>query len=302
MNFIKLVLKTKYITTLFLCVVVIQVSSAQKVIKLSGGVTSSYSQLNFDNVLINNDICAGYGAAFGISYQLNPKFSLHSGFGVNLYISEIELDTYNSFENTVDVSGDAFEFRYQVNKFSENQEFTAISVPFTIQYETEGDFRLYAKAGFEANFFVNNRYQSSGENITTTGFFSDINAILDRPTFAGFGNFENQEFTGTEVAIKNSYNAILEIGVKKVLKNGNAIYAGLYAKLGLNNIASTASTNGLVSYNQDAPTSFLATSVLQAVDRQRGSETSFGKARLNVFGVNFSYEFSLSIQKNAKII
>lgn len=285
-------MKFKYISTLLLCTLFVHFSNAQSDFNISTGLQFSYPQLNLDNATIDNSLSTGFGVDLGISYRLNSHFSFHSGVGLNYFESKIKLDAYNSFENAVDISGEAFEFRYNLQNFYEEQKFTGISVPIAVQYETDGNFRFYTKIGFEAIFFVNQSFESSAENLTTTGFFPRINAVLDRPKFAGFGSFENPKFTTNNLEIENSYNAILELGIKKMFKNGNSFYAGVFAKLGLNTINATPSSNGLISFNADAPTDFLSTSILQAVDRKTNTTNQFSKARLNIFGTSIKYEFS----------
>ncbi|MCI2230212.1 outer membrane beta-barrel protein [Polaribacter sp. MSW13] len=299
MKFLNIFTELKHRIVLLFCLVLVQFSYAQsdseKVIpklKFSVGTELMTSKVQLNNSSLENPSGFGFGVNLGISYRLNTKFSLFSGLGFNRYKSKITLDSYSSFENSVDMSGEDFEFRYEVQNFSEEQNYSAISIPIAIQYETTGNFRFYSKVGFEANFFVSQKYESKAEKLTTTGYFPRINAELTQPTFAGFGSFENQKFISNDFKVKNSFNATLEAGVKQILKSGNSLYVGVFTKLGLNTLSSDMKS-GLVSYNSEEATAFLSTSILQAIDRQRSSSNQFAQAKLRVFGIAFRYEFSL---------
>ncbi|AUC86357.1 hypothetical protein CW731_14195 [Polaribacter sp. ALD11] len=292
MKFLNLFIKLKNIVTLLVGVLLVQFSNAQSDINLSVGVQSMYPKLELNNASLDNSLSIGYGVDLGVSYRINTHFSVHSGIGLNHYKSEIKLDSYSSFQNSVDLSGEDFEFRYQLQNFSEEQQLTTISIPIAFQYETTGNFRFYSKVGLEANFFVNKKYTSRVEKLTTTGYFPRINAELDQPRFAGFGNFDTQEFIANDFDIKNSYNATLGLGLKQILKNGNSLYFGVFAKLGINTITSSLG-KGLISYNSNEPMDFLSTSILQAVDRKSSASNQFTQAKLSVFGCTLKYEFSL---------
>jgi len=293
MKIFKNKIKFKYTTAFAFCVLVSQFSFAQKKLQFSIGTELNYGQLSMENANIeDNFLRPAIGGDFGVSYRLNPKFSLHTGIGFNVYKSQVRLNSYSSFQNTMDNTGEPFEFRYLLNNLLEKQKFTAISIPIAFQYETTGEVRFYSKIGIEANLFVSQEFETSLENITTTGYFPRFNATLDRPKFAGFGSFDKNQFSENDLEINNSYNATLELGIKKLFKNKNSIYVGIFAKYGLNDVSKTNNNAGIVSFNAEDPTVFTATSLLNAVDRQQGATKTFSEAKFHVFGTAITYEFS----------
>jgi opacity protein-like surface antigen len=263
-------------------------------IRLSVGPQLNFAKLNLESSQFNSSFKQGGGITAGISMALNENWSLHSGAGLNFYKGETSINNYSGVESATDISGEDFELRYTTNGFIEEQSFTALSVPLAVQYETKGLLRFYAKFGLEVNLFFNEESQSSSNSITTTGFFPRFNAVLDSPSFAGFGTYENQQFNVSALDLSTSYNATLETGIKQIYDSGNALYVGLYYKHGLNDISGDSAPNGLISFDPENPTAFRSTSVLNALDRAKGNtERLTSQARLHMFGVALRYEFDL---------
>ncbi|NEV94006.1 hypothetical protein G3567_07585 [Psychroflexus sp. YR1-1] len=261
---------------------------------LSVGTQFQFSNIQLESSQFENHAETGLGVVAGISLGLNESFSLHSGIALNYFESRHSVDRYSGFEDAIDISDEAFEFRYTANYYSEQQDLTAISIPLTVQYETSGVIRFYARLGVEANFFISQEFSSRASGLTTTGFFPRFNAVLDSPRFAGFGTFDNQEFVGSELDVKNSYNATAELGVKQLYASGNALYIGVYYKHGMNDISSPGGSDGLLSFDPQNPTEFRSTSVLNAIGNPpNASQGLTDNARLHMFGVALRYEFEL---------
>lgn len=294
MKLITMLNTNKYLQLLLGVIVLLQFNNTHSQIRYSAGVLSNYTFLDIENESIENNVRLGGGVELGLSYSISNHFSLHSGLGLNYYSLNKKTENYSSSEDAIDISGDAFEFRYRVSNYNENQELLGLNIPITIQYETQGNTRFYGRTGVEAVIFLSESYESSASSLRTSGFFPAINAELTQPLFAGFGSFTNPNFAASDVELKNSFNAILELGVKEKLKNNNALSLGLFAKLGINDLKSNQASTGLISFNQAQATEFTTTSVLEATDIQTGSSRPFTETtRLVLFGFVLRYEFSL---------
>lgn len=269
-------------------------SYAQSDLRFSVGSQLHFAEIELESSKFGSSFKPGAGIAGGISMGLNDSWSLHSGLGLNYYESRNAAISYSGTQDTFDISGEAFEFRYSASSYSEVQKLTALSIPLAIQYESSGALRFYSKLGVEASFFISEQSESRATSLTTTGFFPRFNAVLDRPRFAGFGTYDNQQFNEVDLDLKTSYNATLELGIKQIYPSGSALYIGGFFKYGLNDISNSEGANGLVSFDPQNPIDFRSTSVINALDNpQGGSDRISSKANLHVFGIAFRYEFDL---------
>ena len=284
----------------FMVVMVFSYAScnAQSNLRLSVGTQLHFSEIELKSSEFESSNRGGAGILVGISKGLDETWSLHSGVGLNYYRNRHAIKNYSGTQETTDMSGEAFEFRYTSNKFSEKQKLTAMTIPLAVQYESFGTVRLYSKLGVEANLFIAEESDSKTANLKTAGFFPRINAVLNGPKFAGFGNYSKKEFNEDDLNVKNSYNAVIELGVKQIYPSGSAFYAGGFFKYGINNISSKGGSSGLVSFDTDSPTNFRSSSVLNALENpQDGAKRISNEANFHVFGIVLRYEFDLQFSK-----
>lgn len=267
-------------------------SVAQSDWKASVGAQFSLTQLNADSQTFNTNTEPGAGINLGISYALNDSWSIHSGVGLNYLESSSSISNYSDRVNAVDMEGESFEFRYQLNNYSEIQRNTVLSIPIAIQYESKGSStRFYSKIGASANFFVGSKSNGKASELNTSGFYERFNGELTAPRFAGFGNFQNIEFAENDLELNNSFNLFFEIGIKESFGTDNWFYLGVFAEYGLNNIL-TNDRSSLVEYNSNTPLDFINNSSFNASRISTGSSL-FENANLNIIGLRFKYEFGI---------
>ncbi len=263
---------------------------AQSPWNVSIGVQASSTELRSDESLIENDQSLRGGLNLGVGYALNERWSLHSGVGIGYLKNNTGLLNFSGKQNTVDIEGDAFEFRYTLTGYSENQRYTVVSIPLAVQYETAGATRFYARAGANYNIFVTSEAKAKANSLITTGFFEHLNAELEGPKFAGFGTFEDNTFAKEDIDIKNAINAILELGIKQSVAPNHWLYLGIFVETGLNNLLKS-NGEGLLQYNRENPTDFQVNPSLNATDLSSGN--AFLKdAKFRSFGLKFWYSFN----------
>lgn len=265
-------------------------SYAQSDWKASVGGQMSFAELRADESTLNTSTDPGAGFNLGISYGLNESWSLHSGIGISYIETSNNSSNYSDQAAATDFEGENFEFRYRLENYSERQKSTMLSIPVGVQYESKGSqTRFYSKAGASVNVFLSPKVEGRANRLTTSGYFERFNAVLTAPAFAGFGTFDEIQFSENDLDIKNSFNAFLEIGVKEKFGSNNWVYIGLFAEYGLNDLLENNNSN-LIEYNQNTPTDFINNSSLNSTI---GNAPLFDKVTLNMIGLRVKYEFGI---------
>jgi len=254
------------------------------------GVQSSFTELRSYSALIENDQSLSGALNLGIAYALNDSWSIHSGVGLRSLNNDVSLPDYSGVQNAVDLEGEAFEFRYTLNGYSEDQHYTVISIPFAVQYETTGKTRFYARTGVSYNIFTAGKAEARANSITTTGYFEQINAELEGPKFAGFGTFEDIEFAKQDIDINNAVNVTLEFGIKERLAEKHWLYFGFFVETGLNNLI-TSNGESLLQYNRESPVNFRVNPSLNATNQNSGNAL-IKNAKFRNFGLKLWYSFN----------
>lgn len=278
------------IVTVFLGGLSLPTAMAQSPWHGSIGVQSSLTELRSDDALIENDQSASGALNLGLGYALNDSWSIHSGVGIGYLNNNASLLNYSGIQNAVDLEGEAFEFRYTLSRYSEDQRYTVVSIPLAVQYETAGATRFYARAGASYNIFVTSEAEARANSLTTTGYFEQLNAELEGPRFAGFGTFEDIAFAKQDVDIKNAVNATLELGIKQRVAAKHWLYLGFFVETGLNNLLNS-NGESLLQYNRESPTDFRVNPSLNATDQGSGNAL-LKDAKFRSFGLKFWYSFN----------
>lgn len=205
----------------------------------------------------------GFSAGLRYSYYLNEGLSIGIGAEYQSYNSDLAIQSVYGSYNTVDSEGDAFQFRYRSTNIREEQKLGYINIPLHIQFETPGTTKLYIGGGFKVGFAINGTYDSTIQNLTTSGYYPQYNVELFAPAFAGFASTNNVTSGKQDLDTDVSYSATIETGVKQMLGDKNSIYIGLYLDYGLNNIYDN-SKKPLVEYNAEIPVQLKQNSVLDS--------------------------------------
>jgi len=254
------------------------------------GVQASLTELRSSEAIIENNQSSGGALNLGVGYTLSDSWSLHSGVGIGYLKNNASLVNYSDIQNAVDLEGEAFEFRYNLSGYSENQRYTVASIPLAVQYETNGTTRFYARAGASYNIFLTSEAKSRANSLITTGFFENLNAELEAPRFAGFGTFEDISFAEQDIDIKNAVNAILELGIKQRVDAKNWLYLGFFVETGLNNLLKL-NGESLLQYERENPTEFRVNPSLNATNQDSGHGL-LKDAKFRSLGLKFWYSFN----------
>jgi hypothetical protein len=229
--------------------------------ELSIAVGGPFSFLKSNN---GGELVPGNGINAGIrySYYLNEGLSIGIGAEYQNYNSDVKYGFYGGQYNAVDAENEAFQFRYKATNLREQQKLGYINIPINIQFETPGNTKLYLAAGAKIGFATTGSYQSTIQNLTTSGYYPQYNVELFSPAFAGFENVNNLKTSKQDLDTEVSYSATFETGLKQKIGDRSAIYVGLYLDYGLNNIYDNKGSKNLVQYHPELPVQLQYNSVL----------------------------------------
>ncbi|WP_417444116.1 outer membrane beta-barrel protein [Joostella sp.] len=236
--------------------------------------------------LNNDDTRSKLGAIVGISYgyYINDNWSIGVGVDYQTYRSSISFDNVNERYNTTDFDGDPFQFRYNVKNYKENLEIDNLNFPITIQYETsKGNTRFYALGGVKAGFILNSTYQTNIEQLETSGYYEQYDALLNDPKFMGFGTFEDVDISNQDLDTKMAWYSTFEVGIKHYLNKKNAFYVGLFFDTGLNSILSQKKGEVIEYPTNESPVILKYNSVTQSENSEKLRFSAFG------FKVRFAF-------------
>lgn len=231
--------------------------------ELSIAVGGPFSFLKYNS---GGDVVPGNGINAGIrySYYLNEGVSIGIGVEYQTYNSDVKYGFFSGQYNAIDAENEAFQFRYKATNLREEQKLGYINIPIGIQFETPGDTKLYVAAGAKIGFATNGTYQSTFQNLTTSGYYPQYNVELFSPAFAGFENVNDLKTSKQDLNTEVSYSATFETGLKQKIGDRSAIYIGLYLDYGLNNVYDNKGSKNLVQYNPQLPVQLQYNSILDS--------------------------------------
>lgn len=237
--------------------------SQEKKQEFSVSLGGPFSFLNYNHSL---EVVAGNGFNAGLrySYYLNRGLSIGLGVEYQTYSSTAKYGSITGQYNTVDAESESFQFRYKATNLREKQNVGYLNIPIGIQFETDGTSKLYLGAGAKIGFSVNGTYETTMQNLTTSGYYPQYNVELFAPAFAGFASTNDIKAGKQDLKTDISYSITAETGFKQLIGKNKSIYIGVYLDYGLNNIYDRDSSKNLVQYNPEIPVNFGYNSVLDS--------------------------------------
>jgi len=175
-----------------------------------------------------NTINAGY------NYFFTQHWGIQSGLGLQWFNARSTVN-YLSAIPQVDIDGESFEFRAVYNNWREKQQALFMDVPLTMQYRhaLSNKISLQGSAGGKISIPISSSYETTGGSITTTGYYSRLNAELSNLPEFGFTT-TTDSYSG-KLSLRPSYMAIADIGGLYALSPKIDLYLGAYFNYGLNN-------------------------------------------------------------------
>lgn len=255
-----------------------------------GGVSSLQYKLNNIN---NDDEQVRVGGMFGIGYTLflNSQWGISTGLEYALYNSRADLFSVVDTHSALDDSNESFDFIILQRGIKEKQESSYLNIPLMLQFQTGEKMGFYASFGGKIGIPLKTKYKGSFRSIESKGYYPSLNVLYDDLEHRGFGNFEGGKYND-ELDFDVSFMLSAEAGVKFKLTNNIAIYTGLYADYGLNDVVKGSKDMTILPYQTENPTQFINNSVLNSQYTHYGVTESFvDKVRPFAVGVKLRLSF-----------
>ena len=284
----------KYLKYIFLVIAmgIINPSFGQSKHEVSVYLSGLFSKLDYAVGDEESDMNTGVTSGVGYLYNFKKKWGISSGVALQYLEGGLSGITLNDNYNAIDSEGEEFEFRYTITNYSEMQKLYFINVPIKLQFETEGITRFYASGGVKIGFLIDSKYELSGRNLSTSGYYSQYDVELKKPEFAGFGDFGVINKSGSDLDLKTNIVLSFESGAKFMLEYNKAFYIGAFIDYGLTNIKADKSDKNLLAYNSKNPTDFKNNSLLVS----RNSQNAINyveEIKTLAFGFKMRYAFQL---------
>ncbi len=269
------------------------ISHAQSQNEVSVYAQGLFSRLDYKVMGNNNSNNMGNGLGIGVhyAYYLNTNWSLGSGLEYQYYEGTAKIESLQDFHPAVDMEGENFDFRYRAVNYSEEQNASYLNIPLMLQYETSGNIRFFLAAGAKAGFKIKASYEAEASSLVTSGYYSQYDAELKAPLFAGFGNFGKYKTQKSPLNLKTTYIASAESGVKLLLAGERSFYMGLFLDYGLNDISESEGKD-VIAYNTQNPPSFIGNSLLESTSKTT-SQRYIDEVKTLAFGLKIRYAFGL---------
>jgi len=170
----------------------------------------------------------------GYSYFFTQHWGVQSGLGLQWFTARSTVN-YLSATPQVDMDGESFEFRANYNNWQEKQQALFLDIPLTLQYRhvLSNKISLQGSAGGKISIPIRSSYKTTGGSITTTGYYSRLNAELSNLPEFGFTT-TTDSYSG-KLSLRPSYMAIADVGGLYALSPKIDLYVGAYFNYGLNN-------------------------------------------------------------------
>lgn len=206
------------------------------------------------------------GLELGYQAPLTKRLNLLTGLEVFRYGSKATLaDNTVYAHNQVDDMGSAFEYRVATTGYTEKQSLTALRIPLVLQLIPGKPVKTdwYINAGIKFMLPAKVKVAASAAQLTTAGYYPDVNAeVKDLPQH-GFGTVNNWQ-SDSRYSLKSGWLATGGTGLsfKPWGPTGPKLYTGVYVDYGLNNMRSSNEPQSLVTYHPQNVSSVQANGVM----------------------------------------
>ncbi|MHC0441062.1 outer membrane beta-barrel protein [Flavobacterium sp. 3-210] len=216
-------------------------------IKLSGGP----SGILYESSERNGNLKADGGLGIGYTYLLNNHWGINTGIDIFYNQNTFKLNegtTIKSYE--VDDQMTAFEYRVAPKNYQEKQHFVSLAIPVLLQYRTpiSNQSQWYLGFGGKVLFPGKQTIKASADELQLSGYYPDINLLIDDLPSHGFGKVNNWQ-DKTSADLKTSLLVSLETGLTFKLKENLQLYTGIFADYGFSDLVENTENANIVLYD-----------------------------------------------------
>ncbi|MBF4516125.1 OmpA family protein [Flavobacterium sp. ANB] len=261
-------------------------------IKISGGPSGIF----YDSDSGNGKLNIGAGIGIGYTFFLSENWGISTGIDAVYNQNSFELNDGTIISNyEVDDQTSAFEYRVTASKYKESQSFISASIPLLVQYRTAVSTRSqwYVAAGAKVLFPGKQNIKASAEQLQLSGYYPDLNLLVDDLPVHGFGTTNNWQ-DKTSVSLQTSFLLSLEMGMSFTLKEKTKLYTGIYLDYGLSDLVKNTPDQNIVSYNPNQIDDIQAQGIV-------GNKKIVQESRYLAAGIQVKLGFSLHKDKQKPV-
>lgn len=216
-------------------------------LKINGGP----SGILYDSSIGNGKLKFGGGIGLGYTYFLSSHWGIATGIDVMYNQNSFKLynaNTIISYE--VDDQTSAFEYRVTPSKYKEDQHFISVSIPLLMQYRTAvaSKTQLYFGFGGKILFPGKQTIKASASELQLSGYYPDLNLLVDDLASHGFGKVSNWQ-DKTTIRLEPSFLLSAETGLTFKIKEKTQLYTGVYIDYGWSDLVKDTPDLSIVAYD-----------------------------------------------------
>lgn len=254
------------------------------------------SGILYDSNIGDGKLKFGGGIGVGYTYFFSDHWGISTGVDVTYNQNSFKLNngtTISTYE--VDDQTSAFEYQVTPANYKEDQHFIAASIPLMMQYRTSiaSQTQLYFGFGGKIMFPGKQTVKASASELQLSGYYPDLNLLIDDLPSHGFGKVSNWQ-DKTTVSLDPSFMLSFETGLTFKLKEKTKLYTGLYVDYGLTDLAKETANANIVSYNPNGLNNIQANGTI-------GNSKIIQESRYLSAGIQLKLGFSLAKNKSEPV-
>ncbi|MCP1996391.1 outer membrane beta-barrel protein [Flavobacterium sp. HSC-61S13] len=235
-----------------------------------------------------SDVLDGGNGGVSVDYlvRLDENWGIQIGMSYGYYQIKLDQNNVKGSYFTRDNEAEEFEFRYNINRFTETLKGSYFAIPLSLRYETsfKSNTNFYLQGGLKYSFYSKVSSDIEVNQLKTSGYFAYSDAELFGPTFMGFGEFDQLK-EDKKMKLKQGVSILGEIGIIQTLANDQPLYFGVYIDYDMTNPLKNPSR--IVNYNAEG----LQRLNLQSIIEQEQQE----KHRLRMFAIGLKVRYAFGL-------
>lgn len=261
-------------------------------LKINGGP----SGILYDSAIGNGKLKSGGGIGIGYTYFFSSHWGIATGIDVMYSQNSFELNNGNTITSyEVDDQTSAFEYRVTPSKYKEDQHFISAAIPLLLQYRTAvaPKTQLYFGFGGKILFPGKQTIKASASELQLSGYYPDLNLIVDDLPSHGFGKTSNWQ-DKTTVSLEPSFLLSAETGLIFKIKEKTQLYTGVYIDYGLSDLVKDTPDLNIAAYHPNGLNNIQSNGTI-------GNKKIVEESRYLSAGVQLKLGFSLARDKQQPV-
>ncbi len=260
--------------------------------KINGGP----SGILYDSTIGDGKLKFGGGIGVGYTYFFSDHWGISTGVDVTYNQNSFKLNngtTISTYE--VDDQTSAFEYQVTPTNYKEEQHFIGVAIPLMMQYRTSiaSQTQLYFGFGGKIMFPGKQTVKASASELQLSGYYPDLNLLIDDLPSHGFGKVTNWQ-DKTTVSLDPAFMLSFETGLTFKLKEKTKLYTGLYVDYGLTDLAKETPSTNIVAYDPNGLDNIQANGTI-------GNSKIVQESRYLSAGIQLKLGFSLAKERQEPI-